>query len=357
MTAISNSRFNTITRIFDWRAMDYEMLTCAEFSEVTGQFGVTVQDHPHNATVGRRRVSTLTISSITRPGGNTSRYNFSGTPNLSTVLVGDFLHSKDTTSAANKGRFPVTAVSDAGDWIEILNPSGVAQGGAVGTSVVSYSAHTQSSLDDEPVVGEFNADTRSGLCRIVLNPAEITNVFIVQYEGGGSASNIATILASIALAVASTVAAAVAAALGISLSQWTPYTPTFTSMGTIASSEMFYRRLGDSMQIKGSFTIGTPSAAAPTITLGGGLNIDTAKVSATAFREALGQAFLETTSTNSLVTSTVILALVYNGTASVLQLCYAVSGNLYIDSTGAAIVGAGITINILPTTIPISGWT
>jgi len=186
MTALSNTRVNTISGEFDWRDMDYEVETCAEFDEVSGQFGVKVQDHVHNTTVGRLRVQSLTVSSITRPGGNTTRFNFSGSPDLSTVVVGDFLHRKSCTNALNNGRDVITAVSDGSDYIEITDADGVAQAGVAGECAVSYDVHTQCALDDDPAVGEFNADTRRGTGRIVLHSDEDTNVFVIQYQGGGS---------------------------------------------------------------------------------------------------------------------------------------------------------------------------
>lgn len=44
------------------------------------------------------------------------------------------------------------------------------------------------------------------------------------------------------------------------MSDWEEYTPTFTGFGTVTSVEMFFRRVGDSLQIRGSFTTGTLTA-------------------------------------------------------------------------------------------------
>jgi hypothetical protein len=48
---------------------------------------------------------------------------------------------------------------------------------------------------------------------------------------------------------------------------WQSYTPTFTGFGTVASSSMFWRRVGDTMEIQGYFTIGTPTATTANFTL------------------------------------------------------------------------------------------
>lgn len=190
MTALSNTRLNTITRDFDWRDMDYEVQTVAALSEVSGQYGVTLQDHLHNVTVGRKRTSGLAISSISNPAGTTFRYNFSGSPDLSTVVVGDYLHVKSATTAANNGRFLITGVSDGSDYIEVTNASGVVQAGAAGECAVSYDVRTQSSLDDAPTAGQFNADTRYGTGRVVHPSGDSGIDFVYQYEGAGSISSI-----------------------------------------------------------------------------------------------------------------------------------------------------------------------
>jgi hypothetical protein len=54
---------------------------------------------------------------------------------------------------------------------------------------------------------------------------------------------------------------------------WVAYTPTFTGFGTVSTSDFVSRRVGDSVQIQGKFTAGTPTATEARITLGyGGTN-------------------------------------------------------------------------------------
>ena len=52
------------------------------------------------------------------------------------------------------------------------------------------------------------------------------------------------------------------------MSNWVAYTPTVVGFGTITGSSFFSRRMGDSLEVKGTFTAGTPSASTATVTIG-----------------------------------------------------------------------------------------
>jgi hypothetical protein len=63
------------------------------------------------------------------------------------------------------------------------------------------------------------------------------------------------------------------------------YTPTFTGFGTVTGIDIWSRRVGDSLEIRGRFTCGTSTAVEARMTLGfngvnGGLTINATKVSA-----------------------------------------------------------------------------
>ncbi len=61
---------------------------------------------------------------------------------------------------------------------------------------------------------------------------------------------------------------------------WTAYTPTLgAGFGTATNISFFHKRVGDTLVVKGSFTVGTAAASASTITLPNSLVIDTAKIS------------------------------------------------------------------------------
>ena len=71
-------------------------------------------------------------------------------------------------------------------------------------------------------------------------------------------------------------------AQGAVVTGWQSYTPTFEGFGTVASVTSSYRRIGDTIEISGAFTSGTPTAVAATISLPSGLNIDTSKTGSSA---------------------------------------------------------------------------
>jgi hypothetical protein len=54
---------------------------------------------------------------------------------------------------------------------------------------------------------------------------------------------------------------------------WTSYTPTYVGFGTVATTEAWYRRIGDSMEVRGRFTPGTTTAVTASLSLPAGLTI------------------------------------------------------------------------------------
>lgn len=66
---------------------------------------------------------------------------------------------------------------------------------------------------------------------------------------------------------------------GSPISDWKSYTPTFgAGYGTTSNVKFFYRRVGDGIEVRGLFTLGTISAASSSISLPSGLAVDTTKI-------------------------------------------------------------------------------
>lgn len=64
----------------------------------------------------------------------------------------------------------------------------------------------------------------------------------------------------------------------LSLSDWTAYTPTVSGLGSTSNLSAFYRRVGDTLEVEGWVTIGSPAASLVSFTLPSNLTINSAKI-------------------------------------------------------------------------------
>lgn len=90
----------------------------------------------------------LNIDTITNQSAGRQRYTFSGSPDLSGVVIGHQLEVSGTTNAANTGTFAILAKNNGAYWIEVLNAAIVDatedETGSPGTAnVLSNSTLTQ----------------------------------------------------------------------------------------------------------------------------------------------------------------------------------------------------------------------
>lgn len=60
--------------------------------------------------------------------------------------------------------------------------------------------------------------------------------------------------------------------------EWTAYTPTTGSFGTITDVQFYYQRVGDTCRVRGSFLTGTVAAGLASVNLPSGLSVDAAKI-------------------------------------------------------------------------------
>lgn len=182
MTAYIETKLNPKTNEYDWRDMDFELHTVAEFDALTGKYGFKLQDHPHSAIVAPRILESLSVESIAFVTGTTWRYTFV-TVDLSSVSVGDFLHIKTTTSAANSGRFAITA--KGADYVDVVNADGVAQAGIAGTAAIS--GQPLAEVDSNtPLAIQYSPDYRKGTARVFMHVDNVGTRYVVYYQGGGT---------------------------------------------------------------------------------------------------------------------------------------------------------------------------
>jgi len=77
----------------------------------------------NNLVMGFGGLAKLDVDTIAWQSGNTIRYTFNTTPDLSRARVGDKMIIESATNASNDGVFEITDVNDGADWIEITNPN------------------------------------------------------------------------------------------------------------------------------------------------------------------------------------------------------------------------------------------
>lgn len=67
---------------------------------------------------------------------------------------------------------------------------------------------------------------------------------------------------------------------GVAVTAWTSYTPTLNNSSNVSANEAFYRRVGDTIEVRGYLAYsGAGTGASLAISLPSGLEMDTAKMS------------------------------------------------------------------------------
>jgi hypothetical protein len=148
------------------------------------------------------------------------------------------------------------------------------------------------------------------------------------------------------------------APIGAVMTDWISYTPTWTNL-TVgnANQRFFYRRVGDSVEIKGNLQFGSTTSVSGTIvfSLPAGLSIDNSKnpfPSTAGGFSRLGTASIYDTTVKS------VLMVIQNGTS--LNTFYLVGkdGTTVLDPVNNTSFswGTGDEIEIVELTVPIAGW-
>jgi len=131
-----------------------------------------------------------------------------------------------------------------------------------------------------------------------------------------------------------------------SLTSWTSYTPTLSDATNVAIRQGFWRRIGDSMELRvGVAWNGAGAGTTFTVALPSGYTMDTSKLPTNAVLSLGNGQWYDFSDTRK------IIAVRYNSTTTV---AFDVSaGTAILDGTGFA-DGDDLTFQIL---IPITGWT
>lgn len=115
-------------------------------------------------------------------------------------------------------------------------------------SSVTLSARTTFNSPDDPTYLGFNCPTSGGIYFEIFATAAAAPIFFDLVHLGSI----------------------VQTNLFYEVSQWVPYTPTFTGFGTPTNVEFAYRQIGDSIEVSGKFTAGTTTAVTASMTLPSG---------------------------------------------------------------------------------------
>lgn len=123
------------------------------------------------------------------------------------------------------------------------------------------------------------------------------------------------------------------------ITDWVSYVPTFTGFGTVSSS-FWTRRVGNTLDVKGIFVVGTPTAVEARISLGfngvnGGLTIGPA-----ASRELAGYVAQSAAGAN------MILALAENGFSYMTFGLQSSGGASTVKANGSTLALAGATLYV-----------
>lgn len=106
----------------------------------------------------------------------------------------------------------------------------------------------------------------------------VADKFISNFQSSANSNNyrlifhVATTSASAyTLKVDNVVVSPTTLSYGTPITDWQSYTPTFTGLGTPSSVQIYYRRLGDSLQVRGGFVSGTSTSTEARMSFPAGL--------------------------------------------------------------------------------------
>jgi hypothetical protein len=135
---------------------------------------------------------------------------------------------------------------------------------------------------------------------------------------------------------------------GTAMTDYVAYVPTYTGLGTVTPSNVFWKRVGDEVWIKGNFTIGTPAATTIAITMPNGIVADAGTPA---------NLIVGTSGSNNTTNGVNTFAYIANPSSNILNMgLYASSGfapSVTAQASSVLINGAILDIDAR---VKISGW-
>lgn len=139
-------------------------------------------------------------------------------------------------------------------------------------------------------------------------------------------------------------------------SPWTLWTPTFIGLGTVAVNLFYARVVGDTLEVNGTFTCGTPTATPCKIVFPGGTTINSAKIASGAHNTFEGQSFIMRTPTNNIYASAGNAPVLFFDGSTLDGLFFAIqtTTGAFIGANGNTIFSPGDVVNMRIFGLPIS---
>lgn len=229
------------------------------------------------------------VNGLPAPAATLTIGGASGTLSLTTDTVTPIrgastlsLVSSGATTAGN-ALISDNFVIDPADRAKVLTykfyfqvASGASNGNFSGTSANSFAVAFYDTLNGVylPVCGAFAMTQNSGVGiatgTVQMGASTGTGRFII-YNSAASAGAITVNFDDISVSPQ-------VSPVGPTMTQWENYTPTVVGMGTVSITESQWKRVGDSLYIRGKLTTGTTTATTASITLPAGLVIDPLRV-------------------------------------------------------------------------------
>jgi hypothetical protein len=138
------------------------------------------------------------------------------------------------------------------------------------------------------------------------------------------------------------------------VTEWQGYTTTLSSGMGGGTSTLQYRRVGSSIEIKGTITVGTVTTGAATFTLPSGITINTSLIAATS-QNVLGY-WSDLKASANIITGGWTGAVYYNGTTTLLGLDSTTNASRVFAGTNSNSLfasGDPLTVNC---TVPVAEW-
>jgi hypothetical protein len=144
---------------------------------------------------------------------------------------------------------------------------------------------------------------------------------------------------------------------GAPVTDATPFTSTFTGLGTISTQNLWWWRSGDRMRIKGTINTGTPTAVQASMLLPSGYNVDLSKLPSGSNNIIAGLWFVTTTGgPNNIWPNNNAGVIIMNAGSPTNKLFFAYkTSGTWVDDLGSSIATAGqyFAVDI---DLPILGW-